>query len=473
MKQLYIIVILFFCLVMPLSAEVYFEVLGEINNFKGNLGIYEVQDSLVYGNLYGIFQLSPTNPSELITSDFEIIDAENVGFMNEPIINMKLKNTVYDVRLSPFIVYLAYSNNNAVRDSICYSWSSDNSRSRYPSRIALIEQNNEKKLIIASNGQASLYNKSFAWILSFTDYGGYFGEKNFEQGYSAFDPDKMGFEAYDYSNDFLNSKYILSGFNGNMESTYEHAGRFLEVKNFRRQNANSPIMRYVKRRNENRDGYDYLMLKTDVNTGNETVTSLTTEQARYLKDIKAATHFIDENGNQRILAFYYNLYRILDANTFEMLEAHYLPAYLCDKHIEFDYLFSQNKAILKVCEENLQQHNTHTTARIVAFSFTAPTASSSSVNTAKQFMAFNYPNPFNPSTTIEYILPKTTNVNVSIYNVKGQKIKTLVNKKQNAGKSTVFWNGFDNNGNTVGSGIYFYKIRTKSKTLTKKMILIK
>ena len=97
----------------------------------------------------------------------------------------------------------------------------------------------------------------------------------------------------------------------------------------------------------------------------------------------------------------------------------------------------------------------------------------------------NYPNPFNPETTISFNLTaesiglrstspgQAKGVEIIIYNIKGQKIKTLINDKMDAGFHKVIWDGKDNNGKRVGSGIYFYKLKTASKELTRKMLLLK
>ena len=92
----------------------------------------------------------------------------------------------------------------------------------------------------------------------------------------------------------------------------------------------------------------------------------------------------------------------------------------------------------------------------------------------------NYPNPFKPSgagrspaTTISYQLPEYSKVNLSVYNIKGKKVKTLVNEKLDAGTHQVVWNGKDENGKSVTSGIYFYKMNSGKFTSIKKMILLK
>lgn len=85
----------------------------------------------------------------------------------------------------------------------------------------------------------------------------------------------------------------------------------------------------------------------------------------------------------------------------------------------------------------------------------------------------NYPNPFNPLTTISFDLDIETEVSVSVYNMKGQKVKQLVNDQFSTGKHSVEWNGTDSNNKSVSSGIYFYKISTNEDEDMKKMLLLK
>ncbi len=88
-------------------------------------------------------------------------------------------------------------------------------------------------------------------------------------------------------------------------------------------------------------------------------------------------------------------------------------------------------------------------------------------------VAQNYPNPFNPSTTIAYSLPKTAEVEVSVYNILGKKVVTLVNGVQQAGNQEVKWNGLNTVGNRVSTGIYFYMVKYQDKVEHKKMLLLK
>jgi len=80
----------------------------------------------------------------------------------------------------------------------------------------------------------------------------------------------------------------------------------------------------------------------------------------------------------------------------------------------------------------------------------------------------NYPNPFNPETFISYQLPVATQVTLNIYNVLGQKVNTLVSKKQSTGTYNVNWDA-----SSFSSGMYFYQLETANKTLSRRMLLIK
>jgi hypothetical protein len=85
----------------------------------------------------------------------------------------------------------------------------------------------------------------------------------------------------------------------------------------------------------------------------------------------------------------------------------------------------------------------------------------------------NYPNPFNPETRIGYSLPWASHVKVEIFNILGQKIKTIVDEDQTIGDKEVIWDGTNENGEQVASGVYFYRLQAKDFVQTKKMVLMK
>ncbi|MFC1726714.1 Ig-like domain-containing protein [candidate division KSB1 bacterium] len=85
----------------------------------------------------------------------------------------------------------------------------------------------------------------------------------------------------------------------------------------------------------------------------------------------------------------------------------------------------------------------------------------------------NYPNPFNPETTISFDVPRSSFVSLKIYSILGQEVKTLVSGHKAVGKNTVKWDGTNNNGIKVNSGIYIYRLNAEGVTFTRKMVLVK
>jgi hypothetical protein len=85
----------------------------------------------------------------------------------------------------------------------------------------------------------------------------------------------------------------------------------------------------------------------------------------------------------------------------------------------------------------------------------------------------NYPNPFNPSTTISFRMKAAEKVSLTVYDVMGRQVRTLLNNEMNQGTHMIIWNGRSNNGEQVSSGVYFYTLRVGEKLFTKKMMLMK
>lgn len=85
----------------------------------------------------------------------------------------------------------------------------------------------------------------------------------------------------------------------------------------------------------------------------------------------------------------------------------------------------------------------------------------------------NYPNPFNPTTQISFDLPAASRVELTVFNVLGQNVRSLVNADMQAGHQTVTWNGQSDNGNQVASGVYFYRLTAGSYSRTMKMMMLK
>ena len=90
-----------------------------------------------------------------------------------------------------------------------------------------------------------------------------------------------------------------------------------------------------------------------------------------------------------------------------------------------------------------------------------------------KFHIMNYPNPFNPVTTLRYDLPEDAVVNITIYDMMGRQVKTLVNGSQTAGYKSIQWNATNNIGKPASAGLYLYTIQAGKFKQTKKMVLLK
>ena len=85
----------------------------------------------------------------------------------------------------------------------------------------------------------------------------------------------------------------------------------------------------------------------------------------------------------------------------------------------------------------------------------------------------NYPNPFNPETAIVYSLSRPTRITLTVYNLNGQPVRTLVRGQQRPGAHRALWDGRDNHGVRVASGIYFYRLQAAGHRLTRRMLLLR
>lgn len=100
-------------------------------------------------------------------------------------------------------------------------------------------------------------------------------------------------------------------------------------------------------------------------------------------------------------------------------------------------------------------------------------SNNSNVSPVLTLSASNYPNPFNPETTISFTVPQNGQTSVKVYNLKGQEVRSLLNKEMTAGSSSIVWNGTDNSGDNVASGLYFVRVQNNGKAVTRKMLLSK
>jgi hypothetical protein len=103
----------------------------------------------------------------------------------------------------------------------------------------------------------------------------------------------------------------------------------------------------------------------------------------------------------------------------------------------------------------------------------SPVANIDEVQVLATALNGNYPNPFNPETTISYDVKNPAPVKIEIFNTKGQLIRTLVNETKSKGQYRIIWNGKDNNGNPVASGVYQYRMRAGDYKSSRRMMLMK
>jgi len=90
-----------------------------------------------------------------------------------------------------------------------------------------------------------------------------------------------------------------------------------------------------------------------------------------------------------------------------------------------------------------------------------------------ELRANNYPNPFNPETTISFSLPADSEVKLSVYNIRGQLVKRVIDDQLERGSHSIIWNGRNSNNQSCASGVYFYRLEACGKTQTRKMMLLK
>ncbi len=132
---------------------------------------------------------------------------------------------------------------------------------------------------------------------------------------------------------------------------------------------------------------------------------------------------------------------------------------------DIDILIANTGYLVGEFDQNLLYHNSLNPTSIEDYSITNPSI---------YVLSQNYPNPFNPTTTIEFSIQNDSNIELSIYNIKGQKIKQLLNDHKSPGNHSIVWDGDDNNKKPVSSGIYYYKLSINGKTVAvTKCLLLK
>ncbi len=135
-----------------------------------------------------------------------------------------------------------------------------------------------------------------------------------------------------------------------------------------------------------------------------------------------------------------------------------------------DHLGEQDStAYFAGCLDDIRIFNRGLTAREIEAFFLEGSPSTSKVDELKQ----NFPNPFNPETTITYVLSSAAHVRVNVYNIRGQEVRSLLDESQPRGTHSVRWDGNDKAGREVSSGVYVYRVRAGGQGRSRKMLLIK
>jgi len=160
----------------------------------------------------------------------------------------------------------------------------------------------------------------------------------------------------------------------------------------------------------------------------------------------------------------YNVYKRFDSGPFVLIQETASTSY--DEYISLEgsyrYYIAARYLNIEGCPSDT-----------LAFSFPWVDASDQPTPGLVTRLNHNYPNPFNPSTTISFDLAQAGEVKLRIFNVKGQLVKTLANGNFTPGNHKAVWDGKDTNNRNVASGVYFYRLETKGFTQTRKMLMIK
>ena len=127
--------------------------------------------------------------------------------------------------------------------------------------------------------------------------------------------------------------------------------------------------------------------------------------------------------------------------------------------------YSRNESVIGISYEFIDQHNNMISSGSLDYDLNPIPASFA--------LKDNYPNPFNPTTTIRYDLPTAALVNIVIYDITGREVARPLSTRKGAGYHSAIWNAKNFNGEHVAAGIYFYQIQTKEFVQTKKMLLLK
>ena len=166
----------------------------------------------------------------------------------------------------------------------------------------------------------------------------------------------------------------------------------------------------------------------------------------------------DKSGKMKVLVHFTNPYagNRIESGYAEMIQ---IPLLAKEK------IIAGNKEQLKI---TLANFSTDAAAKVEVDGVDTPTELPTSFSLAQ-----NYPNPFNPTTTIEFSIASHKYVNLEIYNILGQQVKSLIDKSMPAGAYSIDWDATNRQGGRVASGVYLYRLTVDDNTQSKKMLLLK
>ncbi len=169
-----------------------------------------------------------------------------------------------------------------------------------------------------------------------------------------------------------------------------------------------------------------------------------------------------KTGNDSRSISYFNVYRSYEEEDFGVIGTTTEPEYI--DSIEQDGFYQYY--VTAVYDDQYESEPSNTVE-------IDPVETIEDLISMETHLRSNYPNPFNPQTTLEYFLPAQSEVKLIIYNIKGQKVKTLLDEHKETGEHRIVWDGKDERGRAVPSGVYLYRLVTEEKSIVRKMMLVK
>ena len=163
---------------------------------------------------------------------------------------------------------------------------------------------------------------------------------------------------------------------------------------------------------------------------------------------------------------YYQLERSTDVEFTENIEGNYLTStYYEDNSLEFDTEYFYRVSYYANGQSDYSE--------VLSVTLEAVNVDGGEQLPAVYALHQNYPNPFNPVTNLSYDLPEDAMVNITVFDMMGKVVRTLVNDQQSAGYKTLQWNAANHSGQPVSAGLYIYIIKAGNFSQTRKMILLK